>query len=151
MSKLLFSELEPGQIDGLWPRYIQGLQEFSRRWPEHADWKMEDFKRSIRTDTARIVNCYDTGSMIGFIVYRRFKEEFSNKKYIHVWMAYIYPEHRGKISQYLPDAFEFLNKVGLKTGAKYIEFDSPRKGWGRLINRLNINTRRIVYRKEVMQ
>lgn len=146
---LTFSEIEPGQIDGLWVRYIYGLQEYLNRWPKDIEWKMEDVKQAIRKNTARMVNLYDGKDQVAFLVYRHFEEEFSQTKYVHLWLGYIYSEHRGRIKEFLPDVFQYLNKISKKTGAKYIEMDSPRVGWERVMNRFGMNPRRIVFRKEV--
>lgn len=146
---LIFSELEPGQIEGLWPRYVPGLQEYLKRWPQNIEWKMEDVKQAIRKDTARIINVYIGKDQIGFVVYRRFYEEFSKHKYLHLWLGYLFREHRGRIKEFLPEVFEYLSKVSKRYGARYIEFDSPRKGWERIMDSLDMKPRRMVYRKEV--
>lgn len=146
---MILSEIEPGQIDGLWNRYVPALDEYLRRWPHNIEWKKDDVKDAIRKKTARLVNVYDGDNQVAFFLYRNFQEEFGNTKYIHLWLGYVYPDHRGRVREFLPSMFQYLNKISRKTGAKYIEMDSPRSGWERIMERFEMNPRRTVYRKEV--
>jgi ribosomal protein S18 acetylase RimI-like enzyme len=137
----------PEQIAGLWPHMGPGLDETYRRWQKYVEWVPNDFFNAVKKDRARVAFMYDKGRRIGFLVYRYFWEEFSNKKYLHIWMAYLYPEYRFKLKEYLPQGMEYLENTAKKQDCKYIELDSLRKGWGLLMP--DMKKQRVVYRKEL--
>lgn len=146
--KLIFSEISPEQTAGLWPHLSQGIDETYRRWQKHVEWVPNDFFDSIRKDRAKVAFMYDDGKRIGFLIYRLFYEEFTNKKYLHIWLAYIYPEFRHRIRIYLPQWSDFFDKMVRFHGCRFMEMDSLRNGWTKMLDKFNMKLRRLVYRKE---
>jgi hypothetical protein len=149
MTKLVFSEVEPKQIDGLWPYLIPAIDEYQQRFGKEIDWTQTDVLQALKADTGRIVFVYQKGLRIGFMIVRGFQGEFKKQKYMHIWLGYLYPEYRGHIREYLPQAFDYLAKMAVKGGAQYIEMDTPRPGWKRLMSQIGMNLQRTVYRKEI--
>lgn len=144
---LVFSEMAPEQITGLWPHVGQAVDETYRRWKDFVGWVPNDLFAAVKKDTARIAFMYDKGVRIGFLVYRYFWEEFSHKKYMHIWLAYLYPEFRFRLRKYLPQGMEYLGKTAKRQSCNYIEMDTLRKGWGKLMP--DMKPQRVVYRKEI--
>jgi hypothetical protein len=147
--KLIFSEMAPEQITGLWPHMGQGIDETYRQWQKYAEWVPNDIFTTIKKDQAKVAFMYRDGTRIGFLIYRYFWEEFSKTKYLHIWLAYIYPEFRGKIGDYLPQWSDYFVKVCKLNNCKYIEMDTMRDGWEKLLVKEGMNPRRTVYRKEL--
>lgn len=148
--KLIFSEVEPAQIPGLWVHLKPGIDEYLKRFSQHINWTGKDVLEALKKDTARTIFLYQGGERIGFMVVRGFREEFNaNSKYMHLWLGYLDKDHRGNIREYLPQAFDYLAKLASKSGAKYIEMDTPRQGWGRLMPDVGMTPNRTVYRKEI--
>lgn len=150
MGQFLFTETQPEQITGLMPLISMGLNETYRRWKDSVDWVPGDIFNSIKRDRAQLNFIYEGKVRIGFVITRYFLTEFSNVKYMHVWLLYIYPEYRGKIRQVLPELAVFLVKKSTHDQAKYIEMDTPRGGWNRLLTGKFMRPHRAVYRREVI-
>lgn len=146
---LVFSEMSPAQVTGLWPHVSQGAEEIYRRWQKVVEWVPNDLYEAIRKDRARVSFMYDQGVRIGFLVYRIFWEEFTNKKYLHIWLAYLYPEFRFRLKDYLPQGLDHLSKTAKHYECKFMEMDSLRKGWQILLNDFGMKPKRLVYRKEI--
>jgi len=83
------------------------------------------------------------------VLTRKFKEEFNTTLYLHIWLAYLYPNYRGRAREFMPEVMDYLEKKAMKLGCKYMEMDSPRVGWQRLLMGHNMNKHREVYRKEM--
>lgn len=146
---LVFSVLDKNQIGGLWSLIQSGVDEVKTRWPQATTWRTDDVQRALRADTARLIFVYDHGERVGYVIVRLFQEEFNRTPYVHIWLAYLYPEHRGKVHQYLPEVLEYLDREADKKWCKYYEMDSPRPGWARLLEKYHIKKHRVVYRKEI--
>jgi hypothetical protein len=146
---LIFSEIEPGQIDGLWHVLSPAVDEFRQRFGEHMEWTGKDLKSALKSDAGRTIFVYDGKDRIGFIVVRRFTEEFTKAKYLHLWVGHLFRKYRGRIREFLPEVFVYLKKMAHNDGAKYIEMDSPRMGWERIMQRYGMVPKRMVYRQEV--
>jgi hypothetical protein len=146
---LVFSEVGSEQVNGLWPHISQGADETYRRWQDKVEWVPNDLFDTIRKDKAKVSFIYDDNKRIGFLVYRIFCEEFTMRKYLHIWLAYLYPEFRFKLSQYLPQGLNYLQKIAKYYDCTFIEMDSLRSGWERLLKEFGLKPRRIVYRKEI--
>ena len=145
----LFTETSPEQITGLMPIISMGLDETYKRWHDSVDWTPRDIYNSIKQDKAQLNFIYEGKTRIGFIITRYFYTEFERTKYMHVWLMYLYPEYRRKIWRVLPEMSEFLVRKSKHDGARFIEMDTPRKGWDRLLNGKHMKRQRTVYRKEI--
>ena len=145
----LFTETQPEQITGLMPMISVGLDETYKRWNKQVDWTPRDIYYSIKKGLAQLNFIYEDKTRIGLVITRYFLAEFEQKKYMHVWLLYLYPEYRRKIWRLLPELSEFLVKKSKRDGGRYIEMDSPRPGWDRLLYGRHMERNRTVYRKEI--
>lgn len=148
-SQLVFSEMRAEQIDGLWVYLSDGVNETYRRWQKHLSWVPNDVFQTVRRDKAQVSFIYNNGTRIGFLIHRIFWEEFSNRKYMHIWFAYLYPEFRFKLKEYLPQGLDYLFKKAKSLSCYFIEMDSLRDGWRKALSDFNMKPRRLVYRKEI--
>lgn len=145
--ELIISKIEPEQIPGLWPLMVTGVQEIYKFSGGTFGWKPEDVRQHLLEKKALACFGYVGGKRVGFMVLRFFEEDFTRKKYVHVWLTYIYPkwQNRGLLEQ----GWSWLENEARKVGAAYIEMDTNRQGWRLLSKKLGLLAHRTVYRKEI--
>lgn len=149
MAEYVFTEMSPAQLEGLWMFISPGAEEIFRRWKNNVDWVPQDLYRAIKKDRATCNFIYKGKDRIGFIVTRNFRTEFDGKAYQHIWLAYLYPEYRGQARRVLPEAMAYLERQARRYQARYIEMDTARPGWTRLLEQQDFRPHRTVYRKEL--
>jgi hypothetical protein len=146
---LVFSAIDSDQTDGLWSKVRDGFAEVKRRWPNAVTWQPDNVQESLKGGSAQLVFIYDDMNRVGYFVVRKFREEFKMTPYLHIWMAYLYPEYRGKVRDYLPETMAYIERIAKQHSCQYIEMDSPRIGWKNLLRKFKMNQHREVYRKEL--
>lgn len=112
------------------------------------NWKVPDVKAALENKKALACFVYYHGVRVGFFVLRFFEDEFNRKKYVHVWLAYQYPDIHPEIDLVV-ETWGWIEKEARKLGAVYIEWDSNRAAWQKRAVDLGAKPHRTVYRKEL--
>lgn len=151
MAEYVFTQMDPAQLEGLWIFISPGAEEIYRRFQDHVDWVPQDLFRAIKQDRATVHFIYQNHGKerIGFIVTRNFRTEFDGKPYQHIWLAYLYPEYRGQARMVLPEAMQYLERQARRHQVRFIEMDTARPGWIRMLEKEDFKPHRTIFRKEL--
>ena len=145
---LVISKLEASHVAGLWPYIEAGVKEIHRLSGGSFGWGPLDVRAALEQKKALACFVYFDKERVGFFILRFFEDEFSRKKYVHVWLAYQYPDFHPQ-SDLMIEVWDWIENEARKLGARYIEWDSNRAAWQKRAVDLGAKPHRTVYRKEL--
>jgi hypothetical protein len=119
-----FELIHPNKLRNVWETVRASLLVVMDKSAE--DWIPEDIYHAIKAGDAALHLVKSGGALVGVMVTRLIRSEFTEDTHLHVWAAHNLGE-----TDVVEVSFERLREMARACGAKMVTFGSTRKGWGR--------------------
>lgn len=86
----------------------------------------EEVYHECRSGKATLFLCDD----IGFVILKSRHDDSTLEDDLFIWIGCSWVDYPGMVDRYLPE----IEKLGKELGAKTVSFQSPRKGFGRILS-----------------
>ena len=128
-----FLFIKPEDLQGYWPIIKEGLEKVAK----HGDhWIPEDIYAVVKTGNANLHIGYSNG-YAGFIISQQVQAY--DGPVLHIWAAYSEKENL------LESGMVHFREWAKNINARRITFDSPRKGWKKVGEKLGFKPATIKY------
>lgn len=138
--KAEFTWIEPDKLRNVWDTIRPGLEITARKAP--GGWIPEDVYLSLKTGDAVLHVCSVDKYYRGFLISRKL-DTLEGKKLL-IWIA-----HGDASGDVFADNLDTVKEWALGMGAVKIQFQSPRRGWEKVAEKLGFTPVQVVYEIEV--
>jgi hypothetical protein len=140
VSKAEFQYIEPAKLRQVWDTIRPGLEVTAKKAP--GGWLPEDVYLSLKTGDAVLHTVTADQYYRGFIISKSL-DTFEGRKLL-LWICY-----GDAGNDVFADNMETIREWAANIGAVKVQFQSPRKGWEKVGERLGFTPTQVIYECEV--
>lgn len=105
------------------PRVMDALRKMYAEWSINPP---EEVYHECRSGKATLFLCDDEG----FVILKSRVDEATLEDDLFIWIGFSFVEYPGMLNKFLPE----IEKLGKELGAKTVSFQTPRKGFERILS-----------------
>jgi hypothetical protein len=126
-----FVDTKPDEIIKALPILRDSMEEFTKL--RDVFWSSEQLYGALFLGMAHLTLILQDDDLFGFSVHRWMIENTTSLKYMHIWLFYVLPEHRNESKEGIEATKEYLVQKCRDNGNDFMEFQTSREGWGRML------------------